>query len=254
MVFVSRFNLAVLQARMSSSRLPGKVMMRINNKPMIYWQIQRVLEAKNVTKLIVATSVDITDDPLVRFLEANSIAVHRGSLDNVLSRFIEVGTKFPYDAMIRLTGDCPLVMPELIDEMVDKFYEEEVDYLSNTLQPTFPDGLDIEIVKRGVLEELSTFNLENKDLEHVTFGIYNRPERFKLSNFTNDADRSLDRWTVDYQEDMDFVREIFAEFSAREAKFSYQEVCDFLAQKPDLQSEISAYMRNEQLNGDDYHA
>lgn len=237
-------NLVVLQARMSSTRLPGKVMMKVNGTPMIYWQIQRILKSKKVGKLVVATSLDSTDDPLVRFLEEKSISVHRGSLDNVLSRYVEVAIQFPHDALIRLTGDCPLVMPELMDQMIDQFHVEKVDYLSNTLKPTFPDGLDIEIIKPGILQELATFKLEAKELEHVTYGVYTRPERFKLSNFLNDVDRSFDRWTVDYQQDLDFVRGIFEEFSGREASFSYREVCRFLAQRPDLQSQILGYQRN----------
>ena len=245
--------LVVLQARMSSSRLPGKVMMQINNKPMIYWQIQRILEAQRVSELVVATSIDPTDDSLVDFLESNSIVVHRGSLHNVLSRYTEVAAKSPYDALIRLTGDCPLVMPELIDKMVDKFNEGEADYLSNTLEPTFPDGLDIEIVKRGVLEKLSSFRLNNNELEHVTYGVYSRPEIFKLSNFSNRVDSSLDRWTVDYQEDMDFVRAIFKEFFGRESEFSYHEVRNFLWKNPELQSKNHRFLRNEQLNIGENH-
>lgn len=142
-------------------------------------------------------------------------------------------------------------MPELIDQMVEKFFEQDVDYLSNTLEPTFPDGLDIEIVRRGGLELLSTFDLEPKEFEHVTYGVYKRPEIFKLSNFLNESDCSLERWTVDYQEDMDFVRSIFKEFSNRETEFTYQEVSDFLTKVPQLKSQNSTYRRNEQLQNDE---
>ena len=245
---MSNHVLVILQARMSSSRLPGKVLMNINGKPMIYWQIQRILKSLLVSQLVVATSVDSADDPLANFLENNSVKLHRGSLDNVLSRFIEVAEKYPHDALIRLTGDCPLVMPKLIDLMVDKFYEQDIDYLSNTLEPTFPDGLDVEIVRCGVLQKLSTYSLGNRELEHVTYGIHSRPDVFKLSNFSNESDRSLDRWTVDYQEDLDFVQAVYREFSGREAGFSYQEVCNFLTMQPALHSQTHGYMRNEQLH------
>lgn len=248
---MSKRTLAVLQARMSSSRLPGKVLMKINGQPMIYWQVQRILKAKSVNSLVVATSVDPTDDPLVDFLEKNSIKVYRGSLENVLSRFIEVAAKYPHDALIRLTGDCPLVMPELIDQMAEKFFEQDVDYLSNTLVPTFPDGLDIEIVKQGTLELLSTFDLQPNEFEHVTYGVYKRPEIFKLSNFLNKSDRNLERWTVDYQADMDFVRSVFREFSNRETDFTYEDVSDFLTKMPQLESRNSKYVRNEQLQNDE---
>lgn len=250
---MSKRNLVVLQARMSSSRLPGKVMMEINSMPMIYWQVQRILKAKKVNSLVVATSTDSTDDSLAEFLEKNSIDVYRGSLDNVLSRFIEVAETYPHDALIRLTGDCPLVMPDLVDKMVDKFYEQGVDYLSNTLKPTFPDGLDIEIVKSSVLNKISTFKLERKELEHVTYGIYMRPETFKLSNYLNESDRGLDRWTVDYQEDLDFVRFIFKQFSGRETEFTYQEVIQLIEENPQLQAQNHRFKRNEHLQDGKNH-
>ena len=246
--------LAVLQARMSSSRLPGKVMMEINGHPMIYWQIQRILQASSVDKLVVVTSVDPSDDSLTKFLEGYSVTVYRGSLDNVFSRFLEVATQYQHDALIRLTADCPLVMPELLDKMVMEFYREDADYLSNTLKPTFPDGLDIEIIKHGALERLATFTLGPRELEHVTYGVYKRPEVFKLLNFQNQTDQSLARWTVDYQADLDFVRAIFKEFSGRERNFTFPEVCQFLEENPHLQAQNHAYMRNEQLQNDENHA
>lgn len=244
---MSNRTLVVLQARMSSSRLPGKVLMEINGKPMIYWQIQRILRAKCVNSLVVATSIDSSDDALVSFLEENSISVFRGELDNVLSRFIQVSEKHPHDALIRLTGDCPLVMPELIDQMVGAFYKQGVDYLSNTLEPTFPDGLDIEIMKHGSLQKLTAYNLEPKELEHVTYGIYKRPEAFKLSNFLDEFNRSHERWTVDYQEDLIFVRAVYAHFANREAAFTFSDLLSFLRQKPNIVSGIDASRRNEQL-------
>ena len=250
---MSGLSLVVLQARMSSSRLPGKVMMEINGKPMIYWQIQRILRSKCVNSLVVATSTDSSDDSLVLFLEENLINVYRGALDNVLSRYIEVSEKYVHNALIRLTGDCPLVMPELIDQMVGAFYEQEVDYLSNTLKPTFPDGLDIEIIRHGVLQKLNTYNLKPKELEHVTYGIYTRPDTFKLSNFLNESNRSHERWTVDYQEDLDFVREVYSNFAGYEVTFTYSDMLAFLRQKPDVMSGIDAARRNEQLHKEQNH-
>ena len=148
-----RNNLAVLQARMSSNRLPGKVLMEVNGKPMIYWQIQRILQSKEISKLVVATSDHPTDDVLVKYLESINFEFVRGSLDDVLARFIKVENIYSPDSIIRLTGDCPLVMPELIDSMLKKFYEVNVQYLSNIIELTYPDGLDIEIIKAGTLNK-----------------------------------------------------------------------------------------------------
>lgn len=237
--------IVVLQARTSSTRLPGKVMMEINGQPMIYWQVKRILNAKKIDKLVIATSSDSTDDRLANFLLGKGLSVYRGSLDNVLSRFLEVSVMHQHDALVRLTGDCPLVMPELLDAMVTKFYEQDADYLSNTLPPTYPDGLDIEIVRNGVLKKLISFNLDSEEIEHVTKGIYNRPESFKLSNFRNLNDNSNERWTVDYQADFDFVCEIFQEFRKRESKFTLSELMDFLAKKAEIKTEINAITAKE---------
>ena len=150
MVTEDLFTVAILQARMSSSRLPGKVMMPINGEPMIYRQIERIRQASTIDEVIVATSTDPSDDSLVEFLLDKGIEVFRGSLNDVLSRFSEIQKIIKSTAIIRFTGDCPLVMPELIDRMMAKFYETNVDYLSNTLEPTYPDGLDVEIIRPSV--------------------------------------------------------------------------------------------------------
>jgi spore coat polysaccharide biosynthesis protein SpsF len=128
-----------------------------------------------------------------------------------------------------------------------------VEYLSNTLEPTFPDGMDIEIIKEGVLDQLLSFNLNKKEKEHVTYGVYTRPELFRLANFRNTHDFSAQRWTVDYQEDLDFVRRVFLEFKGREATFTYQEVNEFLESNPHLQVENSVFKRNERLHYEGNH-
>ena len=239
--------IAILQARMSSRRLPGKVLREINGKPMIYWQLQRIYRAKNVDKVIVATSTDTTDDPLVDFLNSEEVLYVRGSLDNVKERFDNVIRQFPAESFIRLTGDCPLVMPSLIDDLVDAFHEAEVDYLSNTIKPTFPDGLDIEVVKTEAFKRLDNASLSKAEIEHVTYGLYSRTDQFTTQNFVNSQDLSNLRWTVDYQEDLDFVRDVFSHFIGREDSFNLIELLDYLGNNRELKSNIDASRRNESL-------
>ena len=241
------YTLAVLQARMSSSRLPGKVLMDLNGEPMIYRQISRIKESKSIHEIVVATSIDPSDDLLVEFLEKHKIRVIRGSLEDVLSRFQLVLTNIECTALIRLTGDCPLVMPEIIDKMVSYFYDSKVDYLSNAIRPTFPDGLDIEVINPAALEKLTSYDLESSEKEHVTLGLYNRPKEFRIENHSNLDDFSKMRWTVDYKEDLNFVRQVYANFIGREATFTYSEVLDFLRENPGIFSMIDASRRNEQL-------
>jgi len=250
---MSKRTLVGLQARMSSNRLPGKVMKDINGFPMIFWQIQRILRSKTIDELVVVTSTDATDDVLVDYLRRSSVNVYRGDLNDVLSRYLEASLAYPHDALIRLTGDCPLVMPELIDQMVKKFYALDVDYLSNTLQPTYPDGLDIEIINKGVLNRLVSFGLTQKETEHVTLGIYTRPDEFKCINYENFRDYSFQRWTVDYQEDFDFVQNIFSRFQGQESEFTYEDVNEYLHLNPGIQDINSDFRRNEGLRNDENH-
>ena len=244
---MNTYTLAVLQARMSSSRLTGKVLMDLNGEAMIYRQISRIMMAKTINEIVVATSVHPSDDLLVEFLENHKVRVVRGPLEDVLSRFQLVLTNIACTALIRLTGDCPLVMPEIIDKMVSHFYDSKVDYLSNAIEPTFPDGLDIEVINPAALEKLSSFELNSSEREHVTLGLYKRPTEFRIQNYANSEDFSHMRWTVDYQEDLDFVRQVYANFIGREATFTYSDLHDFLKQNPQAISGIDASRRNEQL-------
>ena len=247
MVRTEHSTVAILQARMSSSRLPGKVMMPINGVPMIYRQIERIKQATTISELIVATSTDPSDDILVEYLRTKGVRVFRGSLEDVLSRFLEIEIELQPTTIIRLTGDCPLVMPELIDKMVIRFHEANVDYLSNTLEPTYPDGLDIEIIKASAMRKLSRIELSEAEKEHVTLGIYRRPSVFTLENFRSDIDLNQNRWTVDYLEDLNFVRQVFMAFTGKESIFSFADTIMFLNSKQGLKSAISSDRRNEKL-------
>jgi len=249
MVEEERFTVVILQARMSSSRLPGKVMLKINGEPMIYRQIERIKNALTIDEIIVATSTDSTDDSLTEFLIEKSLRVFRGALDDVLSRFLEIQSEMNPTAVVRLTGDCPLVMPDLIDRMVLKFYDSNVDYLSNTLEPTYPDGLDIEVIRPSALRKLKMFDLSIAEKEHVTLGIYSRPSKFSFENFCGDEDFSNERWTVDYIEDLEFVRHVFSEFQGRESNFTFEDVMLSMSKNSIRKSTIAGDRRNEKLGG-----
>lgn len=219
-------NLVVLQARMSSSRLPGKVLKIVNGKPIIYWHISRILKSKSVDSIIVATSTDSSDDVLVDFLSSIGVQYYRGSLNNVFSRYLEIAKQELPEFIVRLTADCPLFMPELLDEMLGDFSNLDCDYYSNIDPPSFPDGLDIEIFKPKSLITLSNFELTNQELEHVTIGIRNRKDIFSQLNFPNKEDMSMKRWTIDTQEDLDFIGAIYSELVGKETEFSFQDVLE----------------------------
>lgn len=237
--------IVILQARMSSSRLPGKVMAEINSLPMIHWQIRRILRASRINKLVVATSEHVSDDKLAQFLKEDGIEIFRGSLDDVHSRYLKVIQNNPdYDTIVRLTGDCPFTMPKLLDEMIKEFQEKNFEYYSNCNPPTYPDGLDVEVFSRKAFIKLSNKILNETEKEHVTLGFRSPQYNFKIGNKRNFRDDSASRWTVDYAEDLEFARGIFGEFKSREEMFDYADLLKLLIEKPLLGPKLSGTLRN----------
>ena len=189
--------LAILQARLSSTRLPGKVLKPILGTPMIVRQIERIQRSKRTDQLVVATSVDPSDDPLVTELRERGIEVRRGPLNDVVARFEQVIDEFRPQSVVRLTADCPLTDALVIDTVIDSHRSSGSDYTSNTLQPTYPDGLDVEVFTYPAFARLVALQLTAREREHVTLGVYGRPSDFTLTSVTQEVDRSDLRWTVD---------------------------------------------------------
>jgi spore coat polysaccharide biosynthesis protein SpsF len=231
---MKNLNLVVLQARMSSTRLPGKVMSQINGHPMIYWEIGRISKAKHVNKTVVAISDQSSDNILANYLESIHQEYIRGSLDNVLGRYVKADENYNPSAIVRLTADCPLVMPELIDQYLEIFHKSDFDYLSNTLELSYPDGLDIEIIKPGIFKKLLELNLSEEEKEHVTLGIYSRKDKFRTHNVSNKTNISDFRWTVDTLDDLVFVKSVYAHFESKEMNFTFEDVLKYVKENPNL--------------------
>jgi len=237
--------IAILQARMSSSRLPGKVMLEINGKPMIYWQVQRILQVPQITKLVVATSVDPSDDIFTEYLRTEGVEVFRGSLDNVHSRYLSIINSNPNTSIIlRLTGDCPFTMPSLLSTMLEEFSEGNFDYYSNAMNPTFPDGLDVEIFTCNSFLAMSKTPLSVLEKEHVTLKYRELNSEFRIGEKFHTEDLSPMRWTVDYEQDFDFVKNIFENFQGLESTFSLDDVLNLLRSKPELNTQLPGILRN----------
>jgi spore coat polysaccharide biosynthesis protein SpsF len=236
--------LVILQARMGSSRLPGKIMMPVNGRPIIEWQLNRIRQSKLIGEIVVATTVNTVDDMLVEYLESMGFSVFRGSENDVLDRFLGVLDKYRPSTFVRLTADCPLVMPALIDEAVRYFECSSLHYLSNALDESFPDGLDVEVVKTQTLFELNDLSLTPSEREHVTLGIYQRPLQFKIGKVNSPVDLGNHRWTLDYLEDLEFISRVYNHFKGKELTFTLKEVLELLDSKPSLQNSVSPSMRN----------
>lgn len=216
--------LAVLQARMSSRRLPGKVLADVAGKEMILRQLDRVKRARYIDKLVVATSTDETDDPLVEVLIRENITVFRGSLENVASRFMALVRLNDPLHVVRLTADCPLADPDVIDFVIESHLRSDFSYSSNTLMRTFPHGLDAEVFRASAFERLYSLPLSYEEREHVTLGFHASANGFTLQNVRQEFDWSDFRWTVDYQEDLDFVRSVYEKFRLRGFDFTSEEL------------------------------
>ena len=240
-------NLVILQARMSSTRLPGKVLQEINGIPLIEFQINRIRQSR-LENIIVATTTDASDNILVHYLDSIGIESWRGPLHDVAARFHEVVKEFKPDSFLRLTADCPLVMPELLDEMVDSFEKQSIDYLCNTNPPSYPDGLDIEIVRTTAFLDLIQHELTNSEREHVTLGLRSERRNYKRQNFRNDKDLSSLRWTVDYPDDLDHLRKLMAFFRGREATFSFRDLLLLIGSHKDLADTRENRLRNIALS------
>lgn len=226
--------LGVLQARMSSTRLPGKVLRPLLGEPMILRIVERIRRSKELDDLVVVTSTDPSDDPLVEVLEDAGVMVRRGSLEDVLSRFQDVIDEFSPDHIVRLTGDNPFVDPDVIDQIVRAHLERGGDYTSNSQIRTFPRGLDAEAVRADVLSSLRGRDLLDDEREHVTIGVYRRPEEFRVEQVTQSVDRSHLRWTVDLPEDFAFADAVYRALAAEVPGFGQAEVLALLEREPEL--------------------
>lgn len=232
----------IIQARVSSSRLPGKVLELLGGLPMFLYQIQRVAQCKKINNIVLATSDDVSDDSIVKICEDNQIDYFRGNLNDVLGRFYRAACYYKADIIVRLTADCPLSDPNLIDKMISFYLDHNYDYVSNGIKRTFPDGFDVEIFNFEILEKSYNVARLQSEREHVTPYIIKHPELFKLGSYVQQRDSSKYRVTVDYPEDLQLVRQIVSKLNK---KFSYLEVISLLENNPSLVKLNESFECNE---------
>jgi len=237
--------LAVIQARLSSSRLPGKVLKPILGRPMLELQLERVALSKRVDRTMVATS-SMPDDAALEGLCARlGVPCYRGSLDNVLDRFYQAAMTQAPTHVVRITGDCPLIDPGVVDQVVELHLSGSYDYTSNVLPPSFPDGLDVEVMKLSVLKRAWEEAKLPSQIEHVTPFINRQPELFKLGNLTAPQDLSSMRWTVDEAPDLELVSRIYKSLYEANPRFGYRDVLELLRRNPSWLDLNSRFARNE---------
>jgi glutamate-1-semialdehyde aminotransferase/spore coat polysaccharide biosynthesis protein SpsF (cytidylyltransferase family) len=225
--------LAIIQARMGSSRFPGKTLAELSGKPMLWHVVRLVRGARTVDEVVVATTCVASDDPIASFCLREGIACFRGSENDVLDRFYNASKEKQADVVVRITADCPLIDSDVIDRVVTRFQEGGTDYASNTLRYTYPDGLDTEVFSFVALEQAWSEAVKPSEREHVT--PYLLGGKFRTVNVESEFPVPLGthRWTVDYPSDLEFVRKIYTEFPAKE-RFGYRAVLDLLQRRLDL--------------------
>lgn len=237
--------LAILQARVSSSRLPGKVLKDILGAPMLLRQIERIKRAITIDKLVLATSTESSDGPLENLCFENRISCFRGSLNDVLDRFYQAALPYKPEHVVRLTGDCPLADPVLIDRLIQHHLDGGYDYSSNCVEPTWPDGLDAEIFRFSCLEEAWREATLPSQREHVTPFIRQQRERYRIGSIKNTVDMSQLRWTVDEPEDFELVSHIYASLYPSNPTFSTADILDLMENDVELKNINALYKRNE---------
>ncbi len=237
---------AIIQARLGSSRLPGKTLMMIRGETLLGHLVKRVGISRYVSEIIIATTTEDRDDAIAEFAREKGLKCYRGSEDDVLDRFYQTAIMFGLETIVRVTPDCPMLDPRITDQVIEKFLTGEYEYVSNVLTPTYPDGLDTEVFSFESLERAWQEAKLPSEREHVTAYIVKHPELFKLCNVKKDGDDlSWMRWTVDTQKDYEFVSLIFEKLAGTRDIYYMEDVLRVLKENPEFMEINKEIKRNE---------
>ena len=228
-------NVATIEARMNSSRLPGKVLLKALGKPMLYHLVNRLKRVPSLEGIVLATTVNPTDDPLQAFAEAESIGCYRGSEDDVMGRVIGAAESGGADVVVEITGDCPIIDPDIVEQAIRTFNANEVAYVSNSHVRSYPDGMDVQVFRLETLKKSAAETDDPLDREHVTLHIRNQPELFSHLHML--APPSL-YWpelglTLDEESDYQFLKQIIEHFGEDHPDFSCGDVLALLRERSD---------------------
>jgi spore coat polysaccharide biosynthesis protein SpsF len=255
---MTKSNVAIIvQARMGSTRLPGKVLKTVLGRPLLEYQIERLKRVRNANEIIIATSELPIDDSIERLARQLSVYCFRGSEDDVLSRYYYSAKAFSVDVVVRSTADSPLIDPGLIEVLVEEFFQRGgCAYGSNgTIVRSYPLGLDAEVFSFRALEDAFYEAIDSYDREHVTQFITDRPERYPSFSLKHEEDLSFHRWTVDTPEDYELVKRIIESLYPRKKEFSWLDVVDLMKDNPDwlkLNAHIDQKLEKHQLKNDSF--
>jgi spore coat polysaccharide biosynthesis protein SpsF len=234
----------IIQARMSSTRLKGKVLLKINPKDTVLsFLIKQITNCKSLKTIVVATTELEEDDVIVNFLKSYDVEIFRGSSENVLDRFYHCAKKFKFSTIVRLTADNPLIDPEIVNDAIQKYSNSDCDYLTNSVDRTFPNGTEVEIFSFNALETAWKSAKKTSEREHVTPYFYNNLNKFKIHHFKQKKDQSKFRYSIDRKEDYLLVLEILLKINTRPIKTS--DIIELLTNYPEIKKLNSHIIPNE---------
>lgn len=228
---------ASIEARMGSSRLPGKVLMDINGRPSLSRLVQRLRACTTLDDIVVATSTDPRDDAIAGWAKSEEVAVFRGSKDDVLQRVVDAQTFMTSDIVVEVTGDCPLICPDIIDMGVHTFLANDVDVVTNTRVPSYPMGADVQAFRTQALAWVAAHVTDAAVREHVSLYFYEQPEKYRVMHLIAPRQWAAPRTRLqlDYEEDLRFIRAVYAKLEPRlGGVFGLDEIMALLRAEPDL--------------------
>lgn len=237
--------IAISQARIGSTRLPKKVLKKIEGKTILEHMINRVKAAKNLDDIVVATTVKKEDLQIVKLCAKLGISVFCGSEDDVLDRYYQAARLFKAEHIVRITSDCPLIDPQVIDKVIELYFKENADYATNTMPETFPDGLDTEVFSFNTLKIAWVNAKLFSEREHVTPYIRKNPNIFKLVNLKCNFSLNNKRWTIDEPIDLKFIKIIYKNLYSGDSLFGMKKILDFLKKHPEIEKISKNIIRNE---------
>ncbi len=228
--------IAIIQARMNSSRLPAKIMSDISGKPMIWHIVERLKNIKSIGKIVIATTNDTSDKSLCDYATTQQIPYYAGSTDDIIDRIYQCGKKFNATAVLKVNGDCPLIDIDVLQQAINKYVDAnpKPDLITNTTPNTFPEGLQFGIFKFSTIRKLWEDLKDPFWREFAFMYVIENKEKFDIINIENNVNLSRLRWTVDYQEDLDFVRHIYDDLYPTNKSFTMHAVLSLLDKKPHL--------------------
>jgi spore coat polysaccharide biosynthesis protein SpsF len=227
---------AIIEARMSSSRLPGKILLPVVGKPLLALLVERLKRAPSLDHIVIATTSNATDDPVEELAGKIGVGCFRGSEEDVLSRVLQAAKNDSCDVIVEITGDCPLIDPEIVETLIRIYQENSYDYVSNVLKLTYPNGMDTQVFSTATLEKVASLTNDPVDHEHVSLYIYEHPEIFSLFNLESNIPEKYwnMRLTVDTREDFELIKNIYEELYPKNPAFVLSDIIELLEKREEL--------------------